>query len=91
MKYVYTVWLTDVSLPQDDPDYEWPACFIVDAATEAAAKKWGDYLASRYILAAGGNIIRSEVEYVGKSTLSGLDTLPVVPDGHEATDSEIGW
>ncbi len=91
MRYVYTVWLTDPMLPADDPDYEWPACFVIDGRTAASAKEWGDHLSTRYVTSNGGIIVRSETEALEKSTLSGLDQLPIVSEGHEATDDEIGW
>ena len=28
-KFVYTVWLRDLLAKVDDPDYEWPACFLI--------------------------------------------------------------
>jgi hypothetical protein len=90
MKFVYTVWLRELKLPPDDPDYEWPACFVVDGATEASAQGWGDHLAERYARTHNQAMMSSSVELVTSSTL-GIDTLPVVQEGHEATDTEIGW
>lgn len=78
-------------LTADDPDYEWPACFLIEGRTETTAKEWGDHLSTRYVTNHGGTVVRSEVEALEKSTLPGLDQLPVVPEGHEAPDEEIGW
>ena len=91
MRYVYTVWLTDPMLPPDDPDYQWPACFLIDGRTMTSAKEWGDCISTRYVTVHGGSIVRSETEAQEKSTLPGLDQLPIVLEGHEATDEEIGW
>ncbi|MEU3457795.1 hypothetical protein ABZ671_30020 [Micromonospora sp. NPDC006766] len=44
-RYVYVVWFRDPSLPTDHEDHEWPAVFLVDAASEEAARSWGDRLA----------------------------------------------
>ena len=44
MKYVYAVWLRELSLAEDDPDFEWPACFLIDGASERSAHEWGDHL-----------------------------------------------
>jgi len=91
MRFLYTVWLTDPMLPADDPDYEWPACFLIDGRTETTAKKWGDHVSTQYVIRHGGTVVRSEVEALEKSTLQGLDQLPVIMEGYEATDEEIGW
>ncbi len=91
MRYVYTVWLTNAFLPNDDPDYEWPACFMIDGITDASAKEWGDHLARRYTATYGGDVIKSEIEAIEESALPGLETLPIVSEGHEASDEEIGW
>jgi hypothetical protein len=91
MKYVYTVWLRDNSLPAEDPDYEWPACFVIDGTTESSAMDWGDRLAQRYAAMRGHDIVRSSAELLEESRLPGTDNLPVVAEGHDATDDEIGW
>ena len=91
MKFVYTVWLKDLSLPNDDPECEWPACFIIDGATAKSAKEWGDHLVKRYTRTHNQCMIRSAAETFEQSTAPGLDTLPVIAEGKEATDDEIGW
>jgi hypothetical protein len=91
MKYVYTAWLRDESLPSDDPDHEWPACFVIDGSTEASAKKWGDRLAEGYAGTHGQSVLRSAAEALETSTLPGVDILPVILEGQEAADDDIGW
>lgn len=91
MRFAYTVWLRNESLPADDQDYEWPACFVIDASTADAARRWGDRLAERYAATSGERLIGSAVEAVDTSTLPGLDALPVIADGEEAPDEKIGW
>ena len=90
VKYVYTVWFRNPDVSSDDPDYEWPACFIVESADEGRAKCWGDHLAARYASSSGQRLVSSGIEPREVSALPGIDTLPIVSDGHEATDEEIG-
>ncbi len=91
MRYVFTVWLTEPTLPPDDIDYQWPACFLIDAQSETSAKEWGDHLSLQYAMKRGGTVIRSDIEALETSTLPGLDHLPVITEGQDATDEEIGW
>jgi len=91
MKYIYTIWFRDSSFPVDDPEYEWPACFVVDASSAADAVCWGDRLASAYSVQANQEMLTSSVEPLEASDLLGTDELPVVPYGCWARDDEIGW
>jgi hypothetical protein len=91
MKYVYTVWFRDPSLPEDDQDHEWPACFVIDGDTESSARLWGDRLSLRYAGETGNEMMHSNTESFDASELPGIDKLPIVPMGHDATDEEIGW
>lgn len=91
MKSIYTVWLGDDSVSVDDPDHEWPACFVVDGRTAASAKEWGDEVAEKYAAVHGQHVIRSAVEPFDSSALPGLGTLPVVIEGDTPTDDDIGW
>jgi len=91
MKYVYTVWLRDNSLPTDDPDYEWPACFIIDGTTESSTREWGDQLTRRHAAAHHHDVVRSSVESLEASSLPGTNKLPIVVEGQDVTYDEIGW
>lgn len=91
MKFVYTVWLMDLSLPNDDSECEWPASFIIDGTTLDSAKNWGDRVAERYAGDHGQRIVGSTIEDAERSILPGLDTLPTIYEGEEATDDQIGW
>ena len=89
--YVYTAWLQDSSLANDEQDFEFPACFRVAALSENAALEWGDSLVR------GLCSRRSEVAFL-KSTakLANLEdpavvALPKVEYGRMADDHEIGW
>lgn len=91
MKFVYTVWLRDTSFPPDDPAYEWPALYIIDGVTAESAKEWGDRLAESYARRAEQVFLSSAVEAVDASDLPGLETLPILAEGEEASDDKIGW
>lgn len=91
MRYVYTVWFRDVSAAVDDQDREWPACFVVEADQGESARQWGDHLARNYALSRGCDFISSEAELTDRSDLPGIEKLPLVQYGAEASDDEIGW
>jgi hypothetical protein len=88
MNYLYTAWFRDeLALPEDE-DFEWPACFVVEAEGADAAQRWGDHLSSSFSLRRGTEkFLWSDVE----PSPQGLQGLPAVRDGVEATDAEIGW
>ena len=91
MRFVYIVWFRDRSLPADDQDYEWPTCFVIEGQDRESALNWGDHLARRYAQAQGQDLLSSKIESFEETELPGLETLPVIAEGHEATDSELGW
>jgi hypothetical protein len=86
--YLYVAGFRDHTLIPSDEDYEWPACLRVAAADGAAALAWGDHLAARYC----GS--RAECEFL-RSYLDpdaiGIEQLPRVACGEEASDEFIGW
>lgn len=90
-KYVYTAWFRNDDVPADDPDHEWPACFVIDGASRSSAKKLGDRLSRRYATEHRQDFLRSSTEALENSTLPGTDSLPVVREGQEISDEEIGW
>lgn len=91
MRFVYTVWFRDPRFPSDDQDYEWPACFVIEAPSAADASHWGDRIASQYSVRAGQQMLSSSVEPFDTVDLPGKQELPVIEYGHEASDDEIGW
>ena len=90
-RYVYTAWFRDTRMPPDDQDYEWPACFLIEAATADEALSWGDRLARGFSERRVTEVyLSSHVE--DESEADGdLSKLPVVRVGYEASDMEIGW
>jgi hypothetical protein len=91
MEYIYTVWLRDLAVTEDDPDYEWPACFIVKGNSEQSCKGWGDYLAEKYVKTTKNIILKSMIESKDKSMLTGLESLPIIQEFEEDSDGKIGW
>jgi len=90
-RYVYTAWFCDNRKSPDDQDFEWPACFIIEAATAEEALSWGDRLARGFSERRETEVyLKSNIE--DESVASGdLSALPVVRVGQEASDREIGW
>lgn len=90
-RYVYTAWFRDTLMPPDDQDYEWPACFLIEASTSGEALAWGDHLARGYSARMVTEVYLSSHVEDADSAESDLSRLPVVPVGYEALDREIGW
>ncbi len=91
MKLVYTVWFRNSALPSTDPDYEWPACFVIDGNTEQSTLAWGNHLAQRYARTTQYHILSSQVEPLDTTNLPGVEALPLVTEGYEASDAELEW
>lgn len=87
-RYLYTAWFRDELARTDDENYEWPACFLVEACTPSDAQSWGDHLSASFSRRRGTErFLRSHVELAEEA----MEGVPVVQEGHEATDAEIGW
>ena len=92
MKYVYVVWFRDRGRERDDPDVEWPACFVVVGADDdEVARTWGDQLSARYASTHEQDVLRSQATPVDMSELPNIKSLPIVGVGEWASDDEIGW
>lgn len=89
---MFTVWFRNESLPPDEEDYEWPACFIISAANERKAQEWGGHLANRFSRShPNERLLRVKVEPIEKYSTESLASVPRIEHGYEATDDEIGW
>jgi hypothetical protein len=87
-RYLYTAWFRDTCALPEDQDFEWPACFVVVATTEASAQIWGDHLSHSFSRRRITEVfLTSKVE----PAPDGGGGLPVVEAGHEVSDGEIGW
>jgi hypothetical protein len=90
-RYVYRGWFRDLSTTPDDQDYEWPACFVIVATSAEEALHWGDHLSKSFSKRRGTEVfLWGAVEDVTVAE-GDISSLPVVPAGYEATDSDIGW
>jgi hypothetical protein len=90
-RYLYTAWFRDTRMAPSDQDYEWPACFLIEAATPHAALSWGDRLARGFSQRRITEVyLKSSVEDESDVQWD-LSTLPVIQVGYEASDEEIGW
>lgn len=93
-QFLYVAWFRGLDFDPSDPNYEWPACILVEAASAEAARAWGDVLAQdragRY---PGEPFLYS---YIDESWSEGGDDaaitiVPRVSDGEMASDDKIGW
>jgi hypothetical protein len=91
MTLVYTVWFRSPRFPQDDPDHEWPACFVINGESAEHAQPWGDMLAKRYAERTGEIFLWSEIEAVADPLPANVLELPIVHQGVDASDQHIGW
>ncbi|MBK9263142.1 MAG: hypothetical protein IPM54_25475 [Polyangiaceae bacterium] len=88
-RYLYVVWFRNTDMPPDDQDYEWPACFLVEALAANDALSWGDQLATDYSKRRGTEVFLKS--YLDVDAEGDLSQLPVVQVGYKASDEEIGW
>jgi hypothetical protein len=87
--YLYVVWFRDSSRPPDDQDYEWVACMLIAAGSEALAQTWGDHLSALYCQRHPElQLLRSHTE-PEPSERSGY--VPSISYGELAGDDVIGW
>jgi len=84
--FEYSVWFRDDNCLPSDQDYEWVACFHIEAETKDKAKLWGDEV-SRYYVArnSANNFLNSDVK------MPEGDKLPIVKFGIKPSDEYIGW
>jgi hypothetical protein len=85
--FEYVVWFRNETLDPEDEDHEWPAVFVVVSASAAAAKKWGDVLASSYASRTQETFLWSSATPVAEPH----PKSPIVLDGETVTDDYIGW
>lgn len=90
MTLLYTAWFRDVSLPPEDPDYEWPACFLIEADSIDAAKAWADGLAQDR-KHRGEVFLSSDIREVDLPLGDGLQDLPALRLGDPDASARIGW
>lgn len=88
VRYLYSAWFRDGLAHAEDEDFEWVACFVVQAKALSDAQRWGDHLSLSMSRRRGTEtFLRSHVEPADRAAAM----LPVVVEGYEATDTEIGW
>jgi hypothetical protein len=92
-----------LDLDPSDQDYEWPVCLRIEAETEAAARAWGDFHSERrsrrYF--PSEPFLYSRIEEINPNTRPPIfrnlnpemshESLPILRDGEEASDGELGW
>jgi hypothetical protein len=94
-QFEYSAWFRDECLPADQQDHEWIAVFLIEAESKALAKNWGDHLASSFSARRSSEtFLSSEIRDADQCYLESLPSnkaLPLVRNGIEASDSDIGW
>lgn len=88
--FVYTGWFRNTHAAPQDEDHEWCACFVIEAADDAAARAWGERLSRDFSRRHEGEVfLNSEIE----GPVDGADhaNLPQVVAGQSAPDDVIGW
>ncbi|TGJ99804.1 hypothetical protein EHO58_19415 [Leptospira selangorensis] len=89
MLHLYVVWFQDDLLPEDDQDYEWVACMLIDADSKEKALQWGDHLSRGYVKNNNLIILKSYLdEYINNEK---NNQLPLIKYGKSYTDDYIGW
>jgi hypothetical protein len=85
--FIYTAWFRDPDCLPDDQDYEWCACFSINATSAERAQAWGDFLARRRHTS-----IRPDI-FLNSSVAPNDGTYEMVSlsDGEDVTDEFIGW
>ena len=92
MDFVFVTLLRDNNLAKTDQDYEFPVCFIVEAANKDGALNWGEQLTMEFCLNNENiELINTMVESPNNYSNTALENLPRVPYGYNATEEEIGW
>ncbi len=87
-KHQYVVWFRDTLQSPEDQDYEWVACILIAAESEALAQEWGDHLAALYCRRWPHNqFLRS---YFDPEPWAPED-VPSINYGETASDDVIGW
>lgn len=92
-QFVYIAWFRDPRFPSDDQDYEWVACFIIEAEDARSAQAWGDHLArDRAARKPEEPFLWSEVRSPDDPMFTNTTApSPIVSCGVEATDKFLGW
>jgi hypothetical protein len=101
--FEYVAWFRDADVETDDPDYEWPAVFIVKAATATLAQEWGDSLSRSRASRAREVFLRSatrplsdpaageEIATAEAMKAYAAGDIAIVVVGDHASDEIIGW
>ena len=89
LRYLFTAWFQDSLLPPDDEDFEWPACFIIEAENQNDALLWGRELAEDYCRRrASETLLHCGIDLAEEDEIL---TLPLVVFGQSVEDEHIGW
>lgn len=89
--FLYTAWFRDPHAKETNQDYEWPACFIIEAKTYEDAHSWEDFLSLiRETRLPSAVFLTSYIEKSDQSEVIDLN-VPFVTYGERVSDDKIGW
>lgn len=90
-RFMYCAWFRDLRMRPGDQDYEWPACFLIEASTADEARGWGDSLSQDFSRRRVTEVFLSSEVTEPSTSDAEESSAPVVSVGYQATDEEIGW
>ena len=92
MEFIFTALLRDNDLQPEDEDFEFPACFIVEAGSKAKALSWGnDVTADHCLNNPAHELFSTAVESPNNYPSHVLEDLPKVKYGFMPSEEYIGW
>ena len=91
-QFIYVAWFRNLDFDPPDPNHEWPACILVEAASAEAAREWGDVLAqNRARQWPREPFLYSYIDDSWREGVDDVEAVPKVIDGEMASDEKIGW
>ena len=92
MNFVFTALLKDNDLQPEDQDFEFPACFIVEAESKAKALSWGNDVTLEHCLRNPAHkLIDTVVESSNNYAAHVLEKLPKIKYGFMPSEEYLGW
>lgn len=92
MEFIFTALLRDNDLQPEDQDFEFPACFIVEAESKAKALSWGNDITLEHCLSNPKHeLINTVVESSKNYPAHVLEELPKIEFGFMPSENQIGW
>jgi len=92
MDFVFAALLKDNDLQPEDQDFEFPACFIIEAENKSKALSWGNDVTVEHCLSNPSHeLINTVVESPNNYPSHVLEKLPRIKYGFMPSEEYIGW